>query len=69
MAQRFLYFSLCGTIVTAICCFTPLLVWAMALLGLSAYLAWLDVVLLPLLGVFAALTIIAFIKKRSVVHE
>ncbi len=65
MSQRFFYFSLTGTIVAAICSFTPLLVWAMALLGLSAYLGWLDIVLLPILGVFAALTIIAFIKWRS----
>lgn len=49
----------------AICCFTPVLVWAMALLGLSAYLGWLDAILLPLLGISAALTIIAYLKYRT----
>lgn len=65
MTKRWFRIGLTTTIVTAICCFTPLLVWLMALLGLSAYLGWLDVVLLPLLGVSAALTIIAYIKLRT----
>ena len=67
MSRRWFHIGLGATIVTAICCFTPLLVWAMALLSLSAYVGWIDTVLLPLLGVFAALTIIAYIKSRS--HE
>ena len=65
MSRRMFRFGLGATILVAICCFTPLLVWLLAMLGLSAYLAWLDYVLLPLLGVLAALTIIAFIRMRT----
>lgn len=64
-ARRWFHVSLAATIVTAICSFTPLLVWLLAMLGLSNYVGWRDVILLPLLGVCAALTIIAFIKYRS----
>ena len=48
-----------GTIVTAICCFTPALVVLLGAVGLSAWLAWLDAVLIPLLVVFVAITIFA----------
>ena len=64
MSRRWFKIGLTGTIVTAICCFTPLLVWLMAGLGMSAYLGMLDTFLLPLLGIFAAFTLIAYIKGR-----
>ena len=56
--------GLTGTIVTAICCFTPTLAWLLALSGLTAWLAWLDYVLLPLLAVFLGLTAYAVIRVR-----
>ena len=65
MSRRFFQWSLAGTVIAAICCFTPLLAWAMALLGLSIYLGWVDAVMVPLLGVFAALTLIAYIRLRN----
>jgi mercuric ion transport protein len=46
--RALLKFGLTGTIVTAICCFTPTLAWLLALSGLASWLAWLDYVLLPL---------------------
>lgn len=49
--------GLIGTIVTAICCFTPVLVVLVATLGLSAITGWLDYVLFPALGIFIAITI------------
>jgi mercuric ion transport protein len=42
--------------VTAVCCFTPILVVLLAGLGLSAALGWLDWVLLPVLAFFLAMT-------------
>jgi len=54
-----------GTVVTAVCCFTPFLVIVLGALGLSAWLAWLDYVLLPSLGVFIVLTIFALVKLRT----
>ena len=57
-----------GTVVTAICCFTPLLVWLLTAVGLAGILGWLDLVLLPLLAFFVLLTAIGYIgmkRKRS----
>ena len=56
--------GLIGTIITAICCFTPVLVWLFAAIGLAGAIAYLDIVLLPLLAVFIILTIAGFIKSR-----
>ena len=53
-----------GTAVTAVCCFTPALVILLGGLGLSAWLAWLDYVLLPLLAAFIALTLYALMRVR-----
>ena len=47
-----------GLIIAAICCFTPFLVVLLGALGLSAWLGWLDYVLLPVL--FVALGLIAY---------
>jgi mercuric ion transport protein len=51
-------------VVTALCCFTPVLVLLLGALGLSAWAGWLDVVLLPLLAVFLAITVYALIVKN-----
>lgn len=40
-----------GTVIAALCCFTPVLVVVLAAAGLSAWLGWLDFVLLPMLAV------------------
>jgi len=40
-----------GTIIAVICCFTPFLVVVLGAVGLSAWLGWLDYVLLPALAV------------------
>lgn len=41
-----------GTVVAAICCFTPVLVVLLGVLGLSAWLGWIDYVLFPALAIF-----------------
>ncbi len=45
-----------GSIITALCCFTPALVILLGAVGLSDWLGWIDYVLLPALVVFLALT-------------
>jgi mercuric ion transport protein len=45
-----------GSVIAAICCFTPVLVIAFGLIGLSAWVGWLDYVLFPMLAFFLALT-------------
>lgn len=62
--RALLKLGLTGTIVTAICCFTPTLAWLLALSGMTAWLAWLDYVLFPLLAVFLAITAFAVYRVR-----
>jgi mercuric ion transport protein len=45
-----------GSVVAAICCFTPVLVILLGVAGLSAWVGWIDVVLLPALAMFLGLT-------------
>ena len=46
-----------GTVVAAVCCFTPALVILFGAVGLSAWLGWIDYVLFPAL--FASLGLVA----------
>ena len=45
-----------GSVIAAICCATPVLVIALGAVGLSAWLGWIDYVLLPALAIFLGLT-------------
>jgi len=54
-----------GSILAAICCFTPLLVILFAALGLSALVAWLDNLLLPALALFLGLTVFALVRLKG----
>ena len=65
MSRRLLMTGIVGTIVAAICCFTPVLVVLLGGVGLSAWLGWLDYVLLPALALFLALTLYAGFKQRT----
>lgn len=51
-----------GTVIAAICCFTPVLVILLGAVGLAAWLAWLDYVLFPALALFIGLTAYAFVR-------
>ena len=44
-----------GGVIAAVCCFTPALVLLLGAVGLSAWLGWLDYVLLPALIVFVGI--------------
>lgn len=48
--------GMAGSVVTALCCFTPILAVGLAAVGLSAFIDWLDPVLLPTLAIFLAIT-------------
>lgn len=62
--QRLLKIGFVGTVVTALCCFTPLPVMVLGGLGLSAWVGALDYVLLPALAFFIGLTLYAFRKSN-----
>jgi len=53
-----------GTVIAALCCFTPVLVLLLGALGLSAWLGWLDYVLLPALAFFVALSLYAVWRRQ-----
>lgn len=52
-----------GAIVAAICCFTPVLVLLFGAVGLLAVVGYLDIVLLPALAIFLAITGYALWKR------
>ncbi len=52
-----------GALITALCCFTPLLVWLLPAIGLSAWLAGLDAVLFPLLAAFLAVMLFGAVGR------
>jgi mercuric ion transport protein len=53
-----------GTVLAALCCFTPVLVVLLTGVGLSAAIGYLDVVLLPALGIFIVITFYALWRQR-----
>ncbi|TFG79705.1 MAG: mercury resistance system transport protein MerF [Chromatiales bacterium] len=62
--NRLLKAGFIGSVIVALCCFTPVLVVLLGALGLSAALGWLDFVLLPTLAVFLAITGYAVWKRN-----
>ena len=62
--QTLLKTGVAGTVVAALCCATPILVILFGVLGLSAWVGWLDYVLIPALVVFIGITIYASHRRR-----
>lgn len=62
--DRLLKYGLIGTVLVALCCFTPVLVVLLGAVGLSAMLGWLDFVLLPALAVFVGITLYALWRRQ-----
>lgn len=54
-----------GTVIAALCCFTPVLVILLGAVGLSALVGYLDIVLLPALVIFIGITIYAIWKRKN----
>ena len=64
MKDPLLAIGLGGTALTALCCFTPVLVLALGAAGLGAAAVWLDMILLPALGAFILTTGYALWRRR-----
>ena len=62
--RRLLTTAIIGTVIAALCCFTPVLVVLFGIVGLSAVLGWLDYVLFPALAFFIGLTIYAVWRRQ-----
>ncbi|WP_373088373.1 mercury resistance system transport protein MerF [Sneathiella sp.] len=54
-----------GAVIAALCCFTPVLVILLGVVGLSALIGYLDYVLLPALAFFVLLTIYALWRRQQ----
>lgn len=54
-----------GTVIAALCCFTPVLLVLLGAVGLAAFAGYLDYVLLPALAIFAGLTVYALWRRRQ----
>ncbi len=63
--KKLLRIGIGGAAIAALCCFTPILVVLLGVVGLSAALGWLDYVLLPGLAFFVGLTIYAVYRRRK----
>lgn len=53
-----------GAVITALCCFTPVLVIALGSIGAGAAIAYLDMVLFPLLGLFLLILVVGILRYR-----
>jgi len=54
-----------GSAIAALCCFTPVLVILFGAVGLVAWVAYLDYVLMPALIFFVGLAIYAAMRRRQ----
>jgi len=54
-----------GTLIAALCCFTPVLVVLLGVVGLSTLTGYLDYVLFPALAVFILLTFYALWQNQK----
>ncbi len=62
--RRLLRTGIVGTALTALRCFTPVLVVLFGALGLAAVVGYLDYVLFPLLGAFLVLVGVGWYRQR-----
>ena len=62
--RRLLATGIVGTVIAALCCFTPVLAVLFGLVGMSAVPGWADVVLLPAFAFFIGLTIYAVWRRQ-----
>lgn len=62
--NKLLRIGVAGTVVAALCCFTPILVILLGTIGLASLVGYLDYVLFPALASFLALTIYALWRRQ-----
>jgi mercuric ion transport protein len=69
-SKKTFYAAVAGTVLVALCCFTPILVITLAAVGMSAFTPYLDYVLLPALVLMIALAFVSYIRwKKSFKNE
>ena len=68
-SNRLLKTGVIGSAVIALCCFTPILVIILGVLGLGGLTGYLDYVLLPGLVVFVGITLYAAFRRPSARYD
>jgi mercuric ion transport protein len=63
--DKLLRIGIIGTLITALCCFTPVLVFLFGIAGLAAVTGYLDLVLFPALAAFIALSVYALRQQAT----
>ena len=66
-SNRYAHIGFWGVLVAGVCCFTPLLIWALAFFGLAALTSYLDYILIPVLLLFIGILLLGIrsIKKSK----
>ena len=64
-SNKGLYASIVGTGVVALCCFTPILVITVGVVGLGALTPYLDYILFPALALMILVTIMSYLKYKK----
>lgn len=63
--KKLLRFGLTGAAISALCCFTPILVLIVTSVGLSVIVAYLDFVLFPALFIFLGISVYAYFRLKN----
>lgn len=64
-SKNLLRFGVIGTIIAALCCFTPILVILFTAVGLSWAVGYLDYVLFPALFIFIGIAVYALWRNQA----
>ncbi len=64
-SKKGLYTSITGTVIVLLCCFTPILVISVGLVGLGALTPYLDYILFPVLGAMVVVTTLAYRRYKK----
>jgi len=62
---RLLRIGIGGSVIAALCCFTPILVLLLGAVGAAAWIGYLDYVLFPALAIFIGITAYAWHRRRQ----
>ncbi|MBI2311458.1 MAG: mercury resistance system transport protein MerF [Betaproteobacteria bacterium] len=63
--RKLLKTGIAGSVIAAVCCFTPILVIVLGAAGLAAWIGWLDYVLWPALALFLGITAYALWRRNA----
>ncbi|MEO1823693.1 MAG: mercury resistance system transport protein MerF [Candidatus Lambdaproteobacteria bacterium] len=69
MKNKTTFYGGIGTVLTALCCFTPILVIGLTGLGAVSIISYLDYVLFPVFAIFAVITVYGIYRNQQENHD